>query len=162
MNRFHFHTHNLRDRKLLQKRNDCKRSINSATSNSNSLLPNFSDRIQSRSIPDSRTSYDSIMTQDNNSNTKVSSSSQNSPSTLDLLSFISTDVSQHNTDTIFADKHIKILFNSKFLAALTNRDTVLRELLDCIRLNDEQRCKALSKQIHAHWQNEHPERMCLF
>ena len=34
---------------------------------------------------------------------------------------------------------------------MTNKDSVLREIRHCINQNDERRCKALSKQIHAHW-----------
>ena len=152
----------MRNRKLLQTRNDCKRSVNSIASNSNSLLPNYSDRIQSHSFPDFRNSYDSIMSQDNNSSTEVPSSSQNSPSKLDLSNFITTDVRQHNTDASFTDKNIKRLYNSKFLAAPTNCETVLLEAHDCIRLSDEQRFKALPKQIHAHWQNLSVKNGCIF
>ena len=152
----------MRNRKSLQTRNDCKRSINSETSYSNPLLPNFSDRIQSYSFPDSRNSYDSIMSQDKNSNTKVSSASQNPPSKLDHSNLITTDVRQHNTDKNFTDKHIKNLFNSIFLAALTNRDTVLREVSDCIRLNYEQRCRAISEQMDAHWRNLSIKNGCIF
>ena len=93
------------------------------------------------------------MSQENNLNTKVPSAGQNSPSRLDLSKFINTDVRQYNTVAKFTDKHIKRLFITKFRAALTNRDTVLREIRACIRLNGEQRCKALSKQINAYWRN---------
>ena len=34
---------------------------------------------------------------------------------------------------------------------MTNRDSVLREIRDCFIQNDERRCKAVSKQVHAHW-----------
>ena len=34
---------------------------------------------------------------------------------------------------------------------MTNRDSVLREIRDCIVQNDKRRCKAVSKQKHAHW-----------
>ena len=34
---------------------------------------------------------------------------------------------------------------------MTKRDSVLREIRDCIIQNDERRCKAVSKQIYAHW-----------
>ena len=102
------------------------------------------------------------MSEDKNSNTEIPSSSQNSPSKSDLSNFIITDDRQHNTDTNFTDKHIKSLINSKFVAALRNRETVIREVRDCIGLNDEQRCSALSKQIHAHWQNLNIKNGCIF
>ena len=34
---------------------------------------------------------------------------------------------------------------------MTNRDSVLTEIRDCIIQNKERRCKAVSKQIYAHW-----------
>ena len=34
---------------------------------------------------------------------------------------------------------------------MINRDTVLREIRDCIINEDQARCKSLSKQIHAKW-----------
>ena len=36
---------------------------------------------------------------------------------------------------------------------MTNRDTVLREVRDCILTGDGQRCKKLYKQIHANWRS---------
>ena len=39
------------------------------------------------------------------------------------------------------DSNVRQLFNSKILAALTNRDSILREIRDCIISNDEERCR---------------------
>ena len=36
---------------------------------------------------------------------------------------------------------------------MINRNTVLREIRDCIINNDQARCKQLSKQIYAKWNN---------
>ena len=47
------------------------------------------------------------------------------------------------------DSNVQQLFNSNFLAPLTNRDSILREIRDCIISNDEERCRKLSKQVHA-------------
>ena len=49
------------------------------------------------------------------------------------------------------DKAIRDVFSSTLMAAMTNRDNVLREIRDCIIQNDERRCKSVSKQIYAHW-----------
>ena len=49
------------------------------------------------------------------------------------------------------NSNVRQLFYSKFLAALTNRDSILREIRDCIISNDEERSSKLSKQVHAHW-----------
>ena len=49
------------------------------------------------------------------------------------------------------DKAIRDVFSSTLIAAMTNRDSVLREIRDCIIQGDELRCKAVSRQIHTHW-----------
>ena len=54
------------------------------------------------------------------------------------------------SDTVL-DKAIKDEFSSTLIAAITNRDNVLRKIRDCIIQNDERRCKAVSKLVHAHW-----------
>ena len=51
------------------------------------------------------------------------------------------------------DSNVRQLFNSKFLSGLTDRDSILREIRDCIISNDEERCRKLSKQVHAHWKS---------
>ena len=53
--------------------------------------------------------------------------------------------------TTYLDKAIKDVFISTLIAAMRNRDNVLREIRDCIIQNDERRCKAVSKQIYGHW-----------
>ena len=50
-------------------------------------------------------------------------------------------------------KAIHGIFNTQLIAAMINRDTVLREVRDCVLAIDEERCKKLCKQIHAQWQN---------
>ena len=50
------------------------------------------------------------------------------------------------------DKAIKNVFSSTLTAAMTNRDSVLRRNRDCLVQNNESRCKAVNKQIHAHWE----------
>ena len=53
------------------------------------------------------------------------------------------------------------IFNTKLIAAMTNRVTVLREVRDCILTGDEQRCKKLSKQIHAKWRSLSVQNGCV-
>ena len=50
-------------------------------------------------------------------------------------------------------KQLESIFNQQLIAAMINRDTVLREIRDCILNNDQVRCKQLSKQIYAKWNN---------
>ena len=44
---------------------------------------------------------------------------------------------------------------------MTNRDTVLREVRDCIPSGDDQRCKKLSKQIYAKWRSLSVQNGCV-
>ena len=53
------------------------------------------------------------------------------------------------------------IFNTKLTAAMTNRDTVLREVRNCIITGDEQRCKKLCKQIHAKWRSLSVQNGCV-
>ena len=48
-------------------------------------------------------------------------------------------------------KQLEIVFNQQLNAAMINRDTVLREIRDCIINEDQALCKFLSKQIDAKW-----------
>ena len=57
---------------------------------------------------------------------------------------------EQTTSNTTLDKAIRDVFSSTLIAAMTNRDSVLREIRDCIIQNDERRCKAVSKQIYAH------------
>ena len=56
----------------------------------------------------------------------------------------STETQQHPKDKEVNDM-IQGVFNMKLIAAMTNRDSVLREVRDCILTDDEQRCKKLCK-----------------
>ena len=53
------------------------------------------------------------------------------------------------------------IFNTKLIAAMTNRDTILRKVCDCILTGDEQRFKRLSKQIHAKWRSLSVQNGCV-
>ena len=58
---------------------------------------------------------------------------------------------EQTTSNTTLDKAIRDVFSSTLIAAMTNRDSVIREIRDCIIQNNEHRCKAVSKQIYAHW-----------
>ena len=67
--------------------------------------------------------------------------------------------------SIFAlmiDSSVRQLLNLKILAALTNRDSILREIRDCIISNDEERYRKLRKQVHAHWKSLSAKNGCIF
>ena len=60
------------------------------------------------------------------------------------------------------DSNVRQLFDSKFLAALSNRDSILRAIRDCINSKDEKRCRTLSKQVHAQWKSLCTKNCCIF
>ena len=72
----------------------------------------------------------------------------------------SAENQQHPKDKEVLDM-IQGVFNMKIIAAMTNRDSVLREVTDCILADDEQRCKRLCKQIHGKWQNLSTHNGCI-
>ena len=58
-------------------------------------------------------------------------------------------------------KPLEDIFDIQLIAAMTNRDAVLREVRDCILTGDDQRCKKLSKQIHAKWRSLSVQNGCV-
>ena len=60
------------------------------------------------------------------------------------------------------DSIVRQLVSSKFLAAFSNRDFILREIRDCIISNDEESCRKLSNQVHAHWKSMRTRNGCIF
>ena len=60
------------------------------------------------------------------------------------------------------DSNVRQLFNSKFLAALINKDSILREIRDCNISNAEERCRKLSEQVQAHCKLLSTKNGCIF
>ena len=50
-------------------------------------------------------------------------------------------------------KPLEDISNTQLIAAMTNRDGVLREVRDCILNGDDQKGKKLSKEIYAKWRS---------
>ena len=48
-------------------------------------------------------------------------------------------------------KHLENVFNTQLIETMIKRDTVMREIKECIITDNQARCKRLSKQIHAKW-----------
>ena len=53
------------------------------------------------------------------------------------------------------------LFTKSFLAVLTSKDAVLKEIRDCVIQDDEARCKEVSTYIHSFWKDLHVKSGCL-
>ena len=53
------------------------------------------------------------------------------------------------------------LFTKSFLAVLTSKDAVLKEIRDCVIQDDEARCKEVSPYVHSFWKDLHVKSGCL-
>ena len=53
------------------------------------------------------------------------------------------------------------LFTKSFLAVLTSKDAVLKEIRDCVMQDDEARCKEVSPYIHSFWKDLRVKSGCL-
>ena len=49
------------------------------------------------------------------------------------------------------ESNLNQLFTKSFLAVLTSKDAVLKEIRDCVLQDDEARCKEVSPYIHSFW-----------
>ena len=59
------------------------------------------------------------------------------------------------------EKNLNQLFTKSFLAVLTSKDAVLREIRDCVIQDDKARCKEFSTFIHSFWKDLHVKSGCL-
>ena len=82
-----------------------------------------------------------------NNNTQASSS----PETQDI---------ELSREEVF-ESNLNQLFTKSFLAVLTSKDAVLKEIKDCVLQDDEARCKEVSSYIHSFWKYFHVRSGCL-
>ena len=82
-----------------------------------------------------------------NNNTQASSS----PETQDI---------ELSREEVF-ESNLNQLFTKSFLAVLTSKDAVLKEIRDCVLQDDEARCKEVSPYIHSFWKDFHVRSGCL-
>ena len=59
-----------------------------------------------------------------------------------------------STEEIF-ENNLNQLFRKGFLAVLTSKDAVLKEVRDCILQNDPQRCKEVNPYMFSYWRDLH-------
>ena len=59
------------------------------------------------------------------------------------------------------ESNLTQLFIKGFLAVLTSKDAVLKEVLDCFLQNDAQRCKELNPYLFSYWRDIHVRSGCL-
>ena len=59
------------------------------------------------------------------------------------------------------ENNLNQLFIKSFLAVLTSKDAVLKEIRDCVYQDDEARCKEISPYVHSFWKDLHVKSGCL-
>ena len=59
------------------------------------------------------------------------------------------------------ENNLNWFFTKSFLAVLTSKDAVLKEIRDCVLQDDEARCKEVSTYIHSFWKDLHVKSGCL-
>ena len=59
------------------------------------------------------------------------------------------------------ENNLNKLFTKSFLAVLTSKDAVLKEIRDCVIQDDEARCKEVSMYIHSFWKDLRVKSGCL-
>ena len=53
------------------------------------------------------------------------------------------------------------VFNKNFIATMTSRDAVLKEIRNCVVAGDEEKCRGLSKYINPYRKDFHVRHGCL-
>ena len=59
------------------------------------------------------------------------------------------------------ENNLTQLFTEEFLAVLTSKDAVLKEVRDCILQNDAQRCKEVNPYLFCYWRDLHARSGCV-
>ena len=59
------------------------------------------------------------------------------------------------------ENNLTQLFTKGFLAVLTSKDAVFKELRDCILQNDAQRCKEVNRYLFSYWRDLHVRTGCV-
>ena len=128
--------------KLENKINHITMSAN-GSSQTNPTTPPHTPRVtfRTQSTPITTTSANP------NHNTQASSS----PETQDI---------ELSREEVF-ESNLNQLFTKSFLAVLTSKDAVLKEIRDCVLQDDEARCKKVSPYIHSFWKDFHVRSGCL-
>ena len=59
------------------------------------------------------------------------------------------------------ENNLTQLFTKRFLAFITSKDAVLKEVRDCILQNDPQRCKEVNPYLFSYWRDLHVRSGCV-
>ena len=99
---------------------------------------------------------------------RVTFRTQSTPNTITSASINNTQASsspEHRDIELsreeILENNLNQLFTKSFLAVLTCKDAVLKEIRDCVMQDDEARCKEVSHYIHSFWKDLHVKSGCL-
>ena len=142
----------------LRRKQELPNTENHETTDAANLAKVDQQTIAKAPLPNNSATEQSLLNSTNNFDmSKQQSPSQQTPSTspakspISFSTYLSPDKDDRPTKVDSQlDKAIRDVFSSTLIAAMTNRDSVLREMRDCIIQGDELRCKAVSRQIHTH------------
>ena len=73
---------------------------------------------------------------------------------------VNNSMSENSSEPSYTNE-IPIVNNFSLRNYLSNRDSILREIRDCIISKEEERCRTLSKQVHAHWKSLSTRNGCI-
>ena len=78
------------------------------------------------------------------------------PATLSTPNTDTTTVTSPSTDELYTDAfnfNLSNIFSSTLMANLISKDAILKEILDCILTDNEDRCRQISTYIHSFWRD---------
>ena len=102
------------------------------------------NRSSPRSIPQTPPTHSRVTFQSTPNSAVNSSHSSNEGQNSTNLELSKEEVFENN---------LTQLFTKGFLAVLTSKDAVLKEVRDCILQNDAQRCKEVNPYLFSYWRN---------
>ena len=85
---------------------------------------------------------------------------QNTPCQSPSTANISTPLT-NSPQVLSFDKVVGKVFNKNFIASLTSKNVVLKEVRDCIIRSDEERLMQLTPYLHSYWLELHVSSGCV-
>ena len=88
------------------------------------------------------------------------------PATPSTPNTVTTTVTSPSADDLYTDAFnfaLSKIFSSTLMASLTSKNTILKEIRDCVLTYDEDRCRQISHYIHSFWRDFHVKngRVCI-
>ena len=86
------------------------------------------------------------------------------PATTSTPNTDTTTVTSPSTDDLYTDAFsfaLSKIFSSILMTSLTSRNTILKEIRDCVLTENEDRCKQIFPYIHCFWKDLHVKNGCV-